>query len=96
MRLVQQHHASVSSLGMHQFSARLIYLRGSELHSVMYSGGLNTAKTQPLIESGSSHFGVLTDSASFDRVLPTGAETGLVRSQKDRHGGNLLYGAHAI
>ena len=64
---------------MHQFSARLVHLRSSEFHDVIYSGGLNKAETQPLIESGESHFGVLTDSAPFDRVLPTGAETGLVR-----------------
>ena len=54
-------------------------MRSSEFHEVMYSGGLNKAETQPLIESGESHFGVLTDRAPFDRVLPTGAETGLVR-----------------
>ena len=67
---------------MHQFSARLVHLRSSEFHKVIqviYSGGLNKAETQPLIETGESHFGVLTDSAPLDRVLPTGAETGLVR-----------------
>ena len=32
----------------------------------------------------------------LDRKLPTGAEACLVRSQKERHGCDLLYRAHAI
>ena len=93
---VQQYRALVTSLGMHQFSARLRSLRSGETHNAISSGGLNKPEMRPLIASGASHFGVLTDRAPFDRVLPTGAETRLVRGQKDRHGGDLLNGAHTI
>ena len=71
-------------------------LRSGETQDVILSGGLNKAEMQPLIASDASHFGVLTDRAPFNGVLPTGAETRLVRGQKDRHGGDLLYGAHTI
>ena len=45
---------------------------------------------------GASHFGVLTDRAPFDRILATGAETCLVRSQKERHGCDFINRTHAI
>ena len=71
-------------------------LRSGETHYAIVSGGLSKAEMQPLIESDASHFGVLTDRAPFNGVLPTGAETRLVRGQKDCHGGDLLNGAHTI
>ena len=93
---VQQDRVTATSLRPHQFSAGLMSLRSGETQDVILSGGLNKAEMQPLIASDASHFGVLTDRAPLNRVLPTGAETRLVRGQKDRHGGDFLYGAHTI
>ena len=42
------------------------------------------------------HPRMLANRAPLDRKLPTGAKTCLVRSQKERHGCDLLYRAHAI
>ena len=48
------------------------------------------------VDFSGSHFGMLTDRSPFDRVLATGAETRLVRGQKERHGCDFFDGAHSI
>ena len=95
---VQQDRVKATSLGLHQFSASVFLVLGWHHEGLMfmssYDGTLSECGQSFLF--GASHFRVLTDRASFDRVLAPCAETCLVRSQKKRHGCDFLNRTHAI